>query len=124
MRILIYTLGILALHYTDFSSSSVFLSRVLPLVDFAFVVFLIYDFMFFMYRVQDDSLLGPLTPGQEQEPGLFESLFGHWLERYDRDGVITSSWDAVRVLLEWLLMMAGMVQAGLLFVRAILQTGF
>ena len=124
MRILTYTLGILALHYTDFGSANVFFSRVLPLVDFAFVVFLLYDFMFFMYRFQDDSLLEPMQPDTAQEPSLFESLFGHWLERYDRDGVITGSWDAVRSLLEWILMMAGMVQAALLLVRALLLTGF
>lgn len=43
----IYVLGTLALHFTDFTHPDPLFSRVLPLVDAVFVIFLMWQLLFF-----------------------------------------------------------------------------
>ena len=47
LKTCVYVIGTLALHYTDFSHPDALFSRVLPLVDAAFIIFLLWQLLFF-----------------------------------------------------------------------------
>ena len=53
----VYVLGTMALHYTDFSHPGAFFSMVLPLLDAAFIIFLMWQMLFFfsLHGFSDDD---------------------------------------------------------------------
>ena len=53
----VYVIGTLALHYTDFSHPDALFSMVLPLLDAAFIIFLMWQLLFFfsLHGFSDDD---------------------------------------------------------------------
>ncbi len=53
----VYVIGTLALHYTDFSHPDAFFSMMLPLLDAAFIIFLMWQMLFFfsLHGFSDDD---------------------------------------------------------------------
>lgn len=121
MRLILYPLGILALYHTDFSSPQPFFSVFLPLVDFVFVTMLLFDLFLFIYRLEDNGLLDGL---EAERPDLWQAIYCHWLERYDEHGLIGGGWRALGAGLELALLLVGLVQAFVLILRAIMETGW
>jgi hypothetical protein len=106
----IYIFGTLALHLTDFTHPNAFFSTFLPLIDALFLIFLIWQLMFFLS-------LNDFSDGQEhnmsellmtiydlsyemQEQGIVPALFNLALSLFDALCVFVSIYYFLNIMLE------------------------